>query len=181
VSRVVLALAAAVVLGGCTDKGASKPESRVTVDERAGVIHGVRFGDTAKEIRRRLGKPTDHKPGFFPAGAEYTGPPSIAVRDRAKPETLHYKDMAFLVSHTTGAFAMATLAKNARTRAGVAVGDDLDRVREQYKGVTCGEQIAGEPLLGGQVPTYHWCRTVVAGAHVFFGGDPIASITLTLF
>lgn len=76
---------------------------------------------------------------------------------------------------------MATLAENARTRSGVAVGDDLDRVRDQYTRVTCGEQIAGEASFGGGTPKYRWCRTVVAGVHVFFGGDPIASITLTSF
>lgn len=152
----------------------------MTVDERAGVVRGIHFGAAANEIRRRLGKPTDDKMGFFPAGTDYTGPPAISVRDRVHPATLHYEDTAFLVSRTSGAFAMVTLAGSARTRAGVAVGDDLDRVRERYRRVTCGDASAGEPVLGGAAPTYHWCRTVVDGVHVFFGGDPIASITLTL-
>jgi hypothetical protein len=181
VSRAALGLAVAVLLSGCAHKGSSKAARPVTVDERIGVVQGVHFGDTAKDIRLRLGEPTDHKDGFFPSGADYTGPPSIAVRDRARPMTLHFKHSAFLVSRRVGTFSMATLAENARTRAGVAVGDDLDRVREHYKAVTCGEQIAGEGSFGGETPQYRWCRTVVAGVHVFFGGDPIASITLTPF
>jgi hypothetical protein len=47
--------------------------------------------------------------------------------------------------------------------------------------VTCGEQVAGEPLLGGEPPKYRWCRTTVAHVRVFFGGDPIESITLTRY
>lgn len=178
--RASLALVAVLLVGGCGKQSASEHGSRITVDERAGVLRGIHFGETANEIRRRLGKPADGKAGFFPAGSDYTGPPAIAVRD-GRPQTLHYEDTAFLVSRTSGTFAMATLAENARTRAGVAVGDDLSRVRERYGRVTCGEKAAGEPTLGGAVPTYHWCRTVVGRVHVFFGGDPIASITLTRF
>ena len=179
--RASLALVAVLLFGGCGKQSASERGSRITVDERAGVLRGIHFGESANEIRRRLGRPADGKTGFFPAGRLYTGPPAIAVRDNVRPTTLHYADTAFLVSPTSGTFAMATLAENARTRAGVAVGDDLDRVRERYGRVTCGEGPAGEPILGGAVPTYHWCRTVVGGVRVFFGGDPIASITLTIF
>jgi hypothetical protein len=179
VRRAFLALVA-LVLAGCAQHSAPEARSRVVVDERAGIVRGIHFGDSAHEIRRRLGKPTDTRTGFFPAGADYTGPPAIAVRGSGRPTTLHYGDTAFLVSQSSGAFAMATLAKTARTRAGVAVGDDLDRVRERYRGVSCGEAAAGEPALGGAVPKYHWCRTVIDGTHVFFGGDPIASITVTL-
>jgi hypothetical protein len=181
VVRAVLALAAASLLVGCTHTGASKSTGPTTVDERTGVIQGVRFGDSAADIRRHLGKPTDHKQGFFPGGTEYTGPPAIGIRGHARPKTLHYDGLAFLVSPASGTFSMATLLENARTRAGVEVGDRLDRVRKRYKRVTCGEQSAGEPSFGGQIPKYRWCRTDVAGVRVFFGGDPIASITLTLY
>ncbi len=75
---------------------------------------------------------------------------------------------------------MATLADDARTRAGVGVGDELARVREAYEGVECGEAIAGEPLFGDDYPTYSWCRTRVRRIRVFFGEDPIESITMTV-
>jgi hypothetical protein len=74
---------------------------------------------------------------------------------------------------------MATLENGARTRAGVAVGEDLSRIREHYDRVKCGEAVAGESLLGGEPPTYRWCRAIVGGIRVFAGGDPVESITLT--
>jgi hypothetical protein len=183
--RGALILAAALLFTGCAKNEPRGSERAVIVDERAGVVVGVRFGDTAEDIRRHLGEPTDRKPGFFPAGDHYTGPPSIVApavdqrQPRVPPSELHYEHSAFLVSPRVGTFAIATLAQGARTRAGVAVGDELGRVRERYERVTCGEQVAGEPLFGGKPPTYRWCRTVVGEVRVFFGGDPIESITLT--
>jgi hypothetical protein len=128
--------------------------------------------------------PTDAEDGFFPAGTDFTGPPSIpsppsARGTRTPPETLHYDDAAFIVSPTAGVYAMATLANGARTTAGVGVGDDLDHVPEVYERAECGEAIAGEPLFGDDYPTYRWCRVTVGNVGVFFGEDPIESITLT--
>jgi hypothetical protein len=65
------------------------------------------------------------------------------------------------------------------TRRGVKVGDPLARVRERYRGVACGEAVAGEPLFGGEIPKYPWCRTCIGDVDVFFGDDPIQAITLT--
>jgi len=76
---------------------------------------------------------------------------------------------------------MAILERGARTRTGVGVGDELDRVRERYERVECGEAVAGEPLFSGEPPTYSWCRALVGGTRVFFGGDPIESITVTSY
>jgi hypothetical protein len=74
---------------------------------------------------------------------------------------------------------MITLAEGARTRAGVGIGDDLERVREAYDRVDCGEAVGGEPVFGGDTPMYPWCR-VLGDIHVFFGEDPIDSITLSV-
>lgn len=158
----------------------------VLVDERAGVLHGVRFGDSEDGVRARLGEETDDQPGVFPAGADYTGPVSIPSPEsdrgsRVPPSELHYDDTAYLVSPTAGVFSMATLDKGARTRAGVGVGEELERVRERYDRVECGEAVAGEPLFGGEVPTYRWCRALVGDVRVHFGGDPIESITMTSY
>jgi hypothetical protein len=149
---------------------------QVLVNERSGELLGVRFGDTAQQVQARLGEETDSEDGFFPAGAVFTGPPSIPSppsdqATRAEPDELHYDETAYLVSPTTGVFSMATLADGARTVAGVAIGDDLTRVREVYERVDCGEAATE----GGSYP---WCR-VLGRVHVFFGEDPIDSITLT--
>ena len=176
---VVLAVAAAIAMTRARDE-----HPVVLVDERAGVLRGVRFGDTTARIHARLGDPSDEEDGFFPAGTDFTGPPSIPSprSDRghlAPPEELHYDDTAYLVSRTAGVFAMASLADGARTRAGVGVGDELERVDEAYGRVSSGEAIAGEPLFGDDYPKYAWCRAKVGAVSVFFGGDPIESITLT--
>jgi hypothetical protein len=158
------------------DGGDEEPE-QVLVDERAGRLRGVSFGDSVPEIRARLGEPTDDADGFFPEGAEFTGPPGIPSpasdqASRVPPDELHYEHTAYLVSPTVGVFSMAILADGARTRAGIGVGDELERVRERYRRVDCGKAPAGK---------YQWCRAIVGDVRVFFGGDPIESVTLTRY
>lgn len=177
------AVVAAVALLG-TSRG-DRPARSERVNETEGRLRGVRFGASAAQVRAALGKPTDDGQGFFPEGADFTGPPAIPAPSsdrgtRVSPETLHYQDAAYLVSPTAGVFAMAVLAEGAETRAGVRVGDSLERVRERYSSkVDCGEAAAGESLFGGDPPTYPWCRTRIGDLGVFFGEDPIESITLT--
>jgi hypothetical protein len=90
----------------------------VLVDERAGVLHGVRFGDNEGKVRELLGEETDDRDGFFPAGADYTGPlavpsPATDQGSRIPPGELHYNDTAYFVSPTAGVFSMATGCANA--------------------------------------------------------------------
>ena len=172
-------------MAGCTaiERASEERERLVVVDERAGVLRDVRFGDTGLEVLDRLGSPTDDEDGAFPAGVDYTGPPSIESPPsdhgrRTPPAFLHYRNFAYIVSPTAGVYAMATLARGARTLAGVGVGDELERVRDSYDEVECGEAIAGESFLGPP-PTYPWCRATVGAIDVFFGEDPVESITLT--
>jgi hypothetical protein len=179
----VVVIATVVLTVWLADGDNGDPEP-VLIDERAGRLRGVVFGDTAPEIRARLGEPTDDEDGFFPAGTDFTGPPAIPSPasdqgSRSPPEELHYDDTAYLVSPTAGVYSMAILAEGARTRAGIGVGDELDRVHEVYDRVDCGEAIAGEPLFGDDYPTYPWCRAIVGRVRVFFGEDPIESVTIT--
>lgn len=52
-------------------------------------------------------------------------------------------------------------------------------MRERYdERVECGEAVAGEALVGGETPMYPWCRVRVGDSIVFFGEDPIESVTL---
>jgi hypothetical protein len=185
-AALLLASAAVVMALALAFGGDDEEASPVLVDERDGILHGVRFGDSEDEVRARRGEPSDDSDGFFPDGADYTGPPGIPSprTDQAsprQPRPLHYDETAYLVSPSVGVFSMATLEEGARTRAGPGVGDDLALVRERYDRVDCGEAVAGEPLLGGETPTYPWCRALVGGIRVFFGEDPIESITLTRY
>ena len=59
------------------------------------------------------------------------------------------------------------------------VGDPLDLVRENYEHVRCGKAVAGEAVSGGDPSTYAWCRMRLDSVEVFFGDDPIESVTLT--
>jgi hypothetical protein len=170
-----------LVMAGCalgTGDEAAKP---VLVDEQSGLLRGVRFGDTAEKVRAHLGEETDDRDGVFPAGAEFTGPPQISIpradgSPPTQPEELHYESTSYLVSPTAGVFAMVTLAEGARTSAGVAIGDSLHRVRDVYDRVDCGKAVGSEDDFGR--PTgYPWCR-VNGDIRLFFGEDPIASITL---
>jgi hypothetical protein len=180
------AVAVVVVVGALVADGGDDAPRSVLVDERGGSLHGVRFGDGEPAVRERLGPPSDDAQGVFPEGRDYTGPPAIPSprsdqRPPRMPTPLHYGDTAYLVSPTVGVFSMSTLESGARTRAGVGIGDDLDRVRARYDGAHCSESVAGEPVFGGETPMYPWCRVIVAGTRVFFGEDPIQSITLTRY
>jgi hypothetical protein len=183
---ILLAAAGVVVALALTLAGEDDEAPTVLVDERTGVLHGVRFGDSEDKVRTRLGEPSDDHQGVFPEGADYTGPPAIPSprtdqRPPRKPTPLHYDESAYLVSPTVGVFSMATLEQGAQTRAGIGVGDDLELVRERYERVKCGEAVAGEAMFGGETPTYPWCRAIVGDIRAFFGEDPIESITLTRY
>ena len=115
---VTIGVAVAIVLDAREEDTAP-----MIVDERRGVLAGVRFGDSEQRVRQRLGAESDDRSGVFPAGVDYTGPPSIPSpaadqRARARPANLHYDDVAFLVSPSVGVFVMATVADGARTLAG---------------------------------------------------------------
>jgi hypothetical protein len=163
--------------GGCM----GGDEEPVVVDERAGTLLGVRFGDSEEEVRARLGEPTDDYEGVFPEGARYTGPQFIPIPESdaglGGQKPLHYGDASFLVSPTLGVFAMISLDGDARTKAGVGIGDELEKVREVYDRVQCGEAVGGEPVFGGETPKYPWCL-VRGKIRVFFGEDPIDSIMI---
>jgi hypothetical protein len=180
IAILVVVAAAVAVAGLAACAGDESEPPRVLVDERDGVLHGVRFGEPLEVVRRIRGEPTDDADGFFPEGADFTGPPSIPnppSDQGVRPTPLHYDDTAYLVLPSVGVYAMATLEGGARTRAGVGVGDDLELVRDRYERVACGEAIGGEAIVG-ETPKYPWCQAIIGDIGVFFGEDPIESITL---
>jgi hypothetical protein len=150
-----LVTALALTLGRGHDRAPT-----VLVDERTGVLHGVRFGASEQKVRDRRGEPSDDREGYFPEGADYTGPPAIPgpqvdqTAPRRAPTALHYGQTAYLVSPTVGVFSMTSLERGARTHAGIGVGDELRLVRGRYERVACGKATAGEPLFGGEAPTF---------------------------
>ena len=107
--------------------------------------------------------------------------PETDQGSRIPPSELHYDGTAYLVSPTVGIFSMATLEQGARTRAGVRVGDDLELVRDRYR--------PNRVRRGGRRrASARWGDADVSlvpsdcdRTRIFFGEDPIESITLTRY
>ena len=186
--RRAVAAALTLMAAGCTqwpdrdDESAPPRRGPAVVDETAGAFRGVRMGAGEADVRRVFGEPGDGE-GFFPLGesfGEIGGAP--AVRNwphdwRGRPTVLRYEGVAFLVG-PRGVFAFVVTEEGARTKRGVRIGDSLERAQRVYD-AGCGEQPYGEPLFGGDTPTFRWCRGTIAERHrIWFGRDPIRSITL---
>ncbi len=60
------------------------------------------------------------------------------------------------------------------TSRGVAMGDDLDEAERAYSGFECGENDRGEYGTNS-----YYMGTVAPGRFLYFGGDPITSISVT--
>jgi hypothetical protein len=179
----ILFVSAIFVVSGCDhfDGGRTTEtdDVRPIVDEQRGRYGDVRLGSSEADVRAAFGEPGGGD-GFFPLEAEsYRGPVSIASPGGRQPILLRYERVAFLVAPGRGVFALSVTDPEATTARGVRVGDPLDLVRENYEHVRCGKAVAGEAVSGGDPPTYAWCRMRLDSVEVFFGDDPIESVTLT--
>jgi len=187
VRRVAAAAALLAALsGGCTFGGDDSPTTGepvpTPIDENVGAYGGIEMGSSEANVRRVFGEPGDGE-GFFPLGeafGEIGGAPGVRNWPpdfREAPTVLRYDNVAFLVG-PRGVFAFVVTAEGVRTKRGVGIGDPLARARQVY-GAGCGEQPYGEPLFGGETPSFRWCRTTIDDRiRLWFGRDPIRSITL---
>ena len=174
--RLALAALAALALAGCSRTVEHDGETGALVDELDGAYRGVTMGDSIAEVRRVFGQPQDGQ-GFAPADMlpSEAGVPQSIPAPFGPPTLLRYPDVAFLVGES-GVYAFIVTEDDARSRRGVAIGDGLDDARSAYQ-LRCGEVAAGETASG--VATYPSCSTTVEGrTRVWFGKDPIRSITL---
>jgi hypothetical protein len=170
----------AIALAGCdVSELETGPARRTTLEER-GTYGGVGLGSSEAEVRAALGEPGGGD-GYKPLSeSDYRGPPHIRALGGVKPILLRYDESAYLLNaRTKRVFSMIVSKPGATTRAGVGVGDPLSGVRRNYENPVCGRAVAGEPLFGDEVPTYPWCRIRRGDVEVFFGDDPIQSITVT--
>jgi hypothetical protein len=86
-----------------------------------------------------------------------------------------FRNVVF-VGDRRGAWFASVTHPSARTRQGVAVGDRLDEVKRAYSGLRCGEA-----NRGGDYIQFPYCTGQVASRRfIWFGGDPIESITLSI-
>src|SRR5262245_9113972 len=149
----------------------------VTIDERTGAYRGVRFGTSEPDVIRALGKP-DRDPGFAPAGenpSEVGVPESIPTIGPGG--LLKYEGVGFLGTPEGGVYAFIVTDAGATTRRGVSIGDRMDVARSKYR-LECRDVAGGESLLGEQ-EFYPSCSARLRhGIRIWFGRDPIRSITL---
>jgi hypothetical protein len=167
VKRVVASIALAVALGGC---GGDASDS--TLDLNAGTYGGVGLGSAAADIRARFGGGESAPNGpAAPLGSEFSeigGAISIPLPHGGRVEDrdiLRYDDVAFLLADDR-VFALVVTA-------GAEIGHSLREVsrgRSLRCGVTSG---------GGEYREYPYCVGRVADHFVWYGEDPVRSITLS--
>jgi hypothetical protein len=182
--RRVIGLLTALVAGAlaaCGDESdAARPPPDVVIDERAGTFDGVGLGDRPAEIRRALGRGTDRRMisrlprrlSVTELGLPWTLDPVPGV-SRKKVLTMRRDGVSMLVAPRTGAYAVFVWRPRARTSRGVAVGDDLDAARERYEDLRCDVR-----NRNSEYGSYPFCEGRVGDTYVWFGQDPIRSISL---
>lgn len=155
--------------------------SRDVLDERALSFRSVRLGATSARIRTEFGPPLKSPDGrVTPPDVDYYdvgGPTSFAappsLRGARTGGSLRYRDTAWIVE-AGRAFGVMTVAPNARTRAGVGIGDPQSKVRERFGDAECLE--ANE---GSEYVTFPLCEVVLRpGVRLYFGGRPVKSLWL---
>ena len=148
------------------------------LDEAAGTYRRVRFGDTRERVVAVLGPPGDEPEcgPISPLGDEFAdigGPPFLPApsSDLSDLATLRYEGVSVLIG-PRGVYAFLVSEADARTRRGVGIGDTLADARRAYGRVGC------ETFDNGEGVEYPYCRTTVGGVRLWFGEDPIRSVTV---
>jgi hypothetical protein len=147
------------------------------VDERRGAFGGVQVGSDTRALLGRFGPPA----GGSPSGDEDGGPsrefsveatPAIVGGSAAPLKFFQYPDGTFYAEggRVTG---FSAKGEDAETLRGVGVGDSLDLVPKRYPGMTCDQSET-------EFESFPYCSGNVSGYFVWFGEDPIKSITLQL-
>jgi hypothetical protein len=182
---VLLALAASAC--GSQDRP-QQPARRVAIDENRGAIGGVRIGASKADVRRVFGSYGAH-PRAYPSEpsdvadeGDTGGPWSVVTGPhhlgpggrRGEQVTLRYPGVAFYV-HEDRVFGFLASAPAARTVRGVRVGDRLARAHAAYPRLECEPASRGETTA---TQAASCSGTLPSGRSVYFGGDPIRSITV---
>jgi hypothetical protein len=163
-----------------------------SIDEAAGTYHGVGIGDGAAAVRRVLGPrpfarpdkepitPTEAELGAsgVPAVMDHPCKPPAGRGERPRLAVMRYEEVSFLFCDGR-VFAWMVVAADARTSRGLSLGDDLEKARTLYPGLTCAEAPSGDfrryPYCAGTIDS----RGGRPRLHAWFGEDPVASITIS--
>jgi hypothetical protein len=169
----IAAFVAVLALAGCeSDQGATGNPGRI--DVHAGTFAGVGIGDTPNRMHDVLGEraPASEGEPAHPTGAPelFDGPTAFGG---GRP-FFRYESVTYFVDRRGEIAYVMVTAPGSRTERGVAIGDDLSAARRAYPELRCGT--ANE---GSEYRTYPACAArVEPDRWVWFGGDPIANITL---
>ena len=177
----VIVLAGLLAVVGC----GSRSPAPTRIDEGLGTYRGVGIGDRPEAVVRVFGrKPlsgTDEPVAPVQDDFVDIGGATVISAPRACKSTvatLRYDHVSFLLCGDR-VYGVIVAVDNARTRRGIAVGDDLDKVRRVYPSLSCGEAPYGEGAFGRQ-PSYPYCGGKLrAGRWIWFGRDPVRSITIS--
>jgi hypothetical protein len=174
-------VAVASVVVGCGGDGRAAP--RVEVDEREGRVGEVRLGDSRERVVEVLGEPEADTDGrmsptahdFYDLGLPWVvGPPADVRQTGRRPQAVRYEDLSVLLTREAGVYAIFSARQGMVTATGVRLGDRLTRARDAMPGLRCGRRNEGSEYV-----TYPYCTGRVGrDRYVWFGGDPVASITL---
>jgi hypothetical protein len=175
IAGAVVGVMAALPLTGCGERQDSVPERQVIL-ERSGSFRGIALDRSRKrDILHRF-------PGFHRVGGSYSGPLGEAGDDSRGAtdfgcrgrhwEIIRYRDKSFVLGGGV-VCDWLTIDKGAATKRGVAIGDPLSDVTEQYPALECAIASLGETL------TFPYCAGMLAHhRYIWFGGDPIEAIEM---
>lgn len=177
----------ALALGvlACGDSSVGQSGATVRVDERKGSVQGVVLGDSVAAVKRQLpgGVEEDAMTAKnVPLGGEVeelglpwiVAPPrGLAASDRMR--ILRYRHLSITFAPPTSAFLIQIAIPGALTRAGVGIGDRLDAAASAYPNMRCDVRNRNSEYV-----PYPYCTAKLEnGPYIWFGQDPIRSITLS--
>ena len=169
------------VFAGCgdqaTQQAGDRPEVRFRIDETEGTVNGGGLGDSARQVRKALGKDAspsksgDDAP--LDAPLDLTFPASFKCPRLGEYSALRYSSVSFALD---GEVCLVWVTgEDAATQRGVRPGDALEAAEEAYPELRCGKTDVGsdeevlEPACWGRMSS---------GVYVWFGGDPIDNIEM---
>ena len=155
------------------------PAKPARVDERRGTYRGVGLGSTRRQSARELGPsragPNEPFQPLREQGLAIGIPPAPQTPRALGIESIWRFRQVAMVTDRGRAWMIVVSASDARTRAGVGVGDTLATVRSAYSRASCG--VANE---GTEYVSYPYCSLRVARhRYLWFGYDPVRSLTMS--
>lgn len=157
------------------------------IDERAGTVADIGIGSSKADVETKLGRYKRPAEAYPTAPADrseeqtagpwsvITGPHHLGPGGkRGEQVTLRYDGAALFVFRDR-VFGIMVSAGNARTSKGVQIGDRLDAARKAYPTVRCEGASSSDTSATQAANCSGFLRR---NRWVYFGGDPIRSITI---